>query len=98
MKINKKKLEFPKEIKDKCDRYLSRKNLDITYIDGYMIEFKNSNFSTLSPHKILMKSGEKEVIILYYGEYLYDDELYFINDTNNACTFPRLRELVTNYF
>lgn len=98
MKINKKKLVFPKEIKDKCDRYLSRKNLEITYLNGYMIEFENTNFSTISPHKILMKSKEKEVVILYYGEYLYDDELYFINDTNNACTFPRLRELVSNYF
>ncbi len=53
MKINKKKLEFPKEIKDKYDRYLSRKKLDITYIDGYMIEFKNSNFSTLSDNTII---------------------------------------------
>ena len=98
MEIKKKKLEFPKEIKDKCDRYLSRKNLEITYINGYMMEFTKTNFSTISPHKILLKTKEKEVVILYYGAYLYDDELYFINDTNNACTFPRLRELVSNYF
>ena len=98
MKINTKKLMFPMEIKEKCDRYLSRKNLEITYYNGYMVEFKNTNFSTISPHKILLKSKEREIVILYYGEHYYDEELYFINDTNNACTFPRLRELVTNYF
>ena len=98
MKINKKKLEFPKELKAKCDRYLSRKTLEITYLNGYLIKFAGTNISSISPHKIILKSAEKEVVILYYGEYLYDDELYFINDTNNACTFPRLRELVSNYF
>ena len=41
---------------------------------------------------------DKEVVILYYGEYLYDEELFFINDTNNRCTFQKLRELVVNYF
>ncbi|MBR1884353.1 MAG: hypothetical protein IJ809_05435 [Clostridia bacterium] len=98
MKIKTKKLEFPKEIKDKCDRYLSRKNLEITYLNGYMMEFKNTNFSTISPHKILMKSKDKEVIILYYGEHLYDEELFFINNTKNGCSFQKLRELVVNYF
>lgn len=98
MKITKKKLEFPKEIQNKCNRYLSRKNLDITYINGYMIKFSNTNISTISPHKILIKSDEKEVVILYYGEYLYDEELYFINNTKNGCSFQKLRELVVNYF
>lgn len=98
MKINKKKLEFPKKIKDKCDRYLSRKNLEITYFDGYMMEFKGTNISTISPHKILLKSKEKEVVILYYGEHLYDEELFFINNTKNGCSFQKLRELVVEYF
>ena len=98
MKIKTKKLVFPKEIKDKCNRYLSRKNLEITYINGYMMEFQNSNLSTISPHKILIKSDEKEVMILYYGEHLYNDELFFINNTKNGCSFQRLRELVVNYF
>lgn len=98
MKINKKKLEFPKETKDKCNRYLSRKTLEITYFDGYMVEFKGTNISTISPHKILLKSKEKEVVILYYGEHLYDEELFFINNTKNGCSFQKLRELVVEYF
>ena len=98
MKINKKKLEFPKELKDKCNRYLSRKTLEITYFDGYMVEFKGTNISTISPHKILLKSKEKEVVILYYGEHLYDEELFFINNTKNGCSFQKLRELVVEYF
>jgi len=39
MRITKKKLEFPKELKDKCNKYLSRKTLEITYFDGYMVKF-----------------------------------------------------------
>ncbi len=98
MKINKKKLEFPKELKAKCDRYLSRKTLEITYLNGYLIKFAGTNISSISPHKIILKSAEKEVVILYYGEYLYDEELYFINNTKNGCSFQKLRELVVNYF
>ena len=98
MKITKKKLEIPKELKDKCNRYLSRKALEITYFDGYMVKFAGTNVSTISPHKILLKSKEKEVVILYYGEHLYDEELFFINNTKNGCSFQKLRELVVNYF
>lgn len=98
MRITKKKLEFPKELKDKCNRYLSRKTLEITYFDGYMVKFTGTNISTISPHKILLKSKEKEVVILYYGEHLYDEELFFINNTKNGCSFQKLRELVVNYF
>ncbi len=98
MRITKKKLEFPKELKDKCNRYLSRKTLEIAYFDGYMVKFAGTNVSTISPHKILLKSKEKEVVILYYGEHLYDEELFFINNTKNGCSFQKLRELVVNYF
>lgn len=98
MKIKTKKLEFPKEIQDKCERYLKRKTLEITYLNGYMVEFKGTNLSTISPHKILIKSSDKEVVILYYGEYYYDEELFFINNTKNGCTFSKLRELILNYF
>lgn len=98
MRIYKKKLEFPKEIQEKCERYLSRRTLEITYLNGYIVKFSGTNMSAISPHKILIKSSDKEVVILYYGEYLYDEELFFINDTNNRCTFQKLRELVVNYF
>jgi len=98
MKVVKKKLEFPEELKDRCNTYLSRKNLEITYINGYLIEFKNTNISSLSPHKILIKSDAREVVILYYGEYYYDDKTFFINDTSTACSFHKLRELVASYF
>ncbi len=98
MKIKTKKLEFPKEIQDKCEKYLKRKTLEITYLNGYMVEFKGTNLSTISPHKILIKSSDKEVVILYYGEYYYDEELFFINNTKNGCTFSKLRELISNYF
>lgn len=98
MRIYKKKLEFPKEIQEKCERYLSRRTLEITYLNGYIVKFSGTNMSAISPHKILIKSSDKEVVILYYGEYLYDEELFFINDTNNRCTFQKLRELVANYF
>ena len=98
MKIKTKKLEFPKEIQDKCEKYLKRKTLEITYLNGYMVEFKGTNLSTISPHKILIKSSDKEVVILYYGEYYYDEELFFINNTKNGCTFSKLRELILNYF
>ena len=84
MRITKKKLEFPKELKDKCNRYLSRKTLEITYFDGYMVKFAGTNISTISPHKILLKSKEKEVVILYYGEHLYDEELFEALRNNDA--------------
>lgn len=43
MKIQTKALEFPQEIKDKFERYLSRKRLEITYYNGHIVTFKNTN-------------------------------------------------------
>lgn len=98
MKIKTKKLEFPKEIQDKCERYLKRKTLEITYLNGYMVEFKGTNLSTISPHKILIKSSNKEVVILYYGEYYYDEELFFINNTKKRMHIFKIKRINIKLF
>ena len=98
MEVIKKELEFPKEIKDQFEKYLSRKTIEITYVNGLMVEFDKSNFCSISPYKIVMKSDDITLVILYYGEYHQTEGLYFVNDANNPCTFPKLREIVTKLF
>ena len=98
MEFKKKKLKFPAKIKSDIERYLTRKNLEITYFEGYMMELDKANISNISPHKILFKKEDKELVILYYGDHHYDDKLFYINESKNPCTFGKLRELISKYF
>ena len=98
MEVIKKELAFPQEIKDQFEKYLSRKNIEITYVNGLMIEFSKSNFCSISPYKIVMQSDNIGLVILYYGEYHQSEGLYFVNDADHPCTFPKLRELVAKMF
>ena len=95
MRINSKQMDIPASFKEKLETTLGVKNTEYTYIPGNLIEFPGTNINCLNPNKVLVKKGEKEIIVLFYGQYYYDDDAIFIYDIRHKCSWNKLKELMS---
>ena len=98
MKIKLQKIELEQEVKDKFDALFKRKNMEITYYNGYITKFDKCNVESISPHKILISNNEKNLLIMHYADYLETDGLYFIDGEKESFNITNLKEYVKNYF
>lgn len=73
MGIQIEKLKIDSEFKEKINKTFSRKNLEITYFNGYIVKFNKCNMESISPHKILFSSPTKNLIVLHYADYMEND-------------------------
>lgn len=64
-------------IKNKILRIKDITKLNIEYISGKNIIFKNTNLGLLEPHKIIISNNTKGIVILCYNDdtTLYKDDL-----------------------
>ena len=86
-------MEIPKNFKDKLELTLGVKNTEYTYIPGELIHFEKLNIDCVNPNKIIVKKSGKEVMILHYGQYYYDEDAFFVYDIHNQSTWNRLKEI-----
>ena len=77
MKTTIENLIFPCEIKKKLKIKESFGNLDIQYIDGYLIKFDKTNLSVTEPHKIIASNKKNTLIALLYDN---EDKIYLPSD------------------
>jgi len=98
MGIQIEKLKIDSEFKEKINKTFSRKNLEITYFNGYIVKFNKCNIESISPHKILFSSPTKNLIVLHYADYMENDGLYFVDGESEPLTITKLRDYVRNYF
>ena len=83
-------LEFPLYIENKILRIKNITKLNIKYIAGKNIVFKNSNLGLHEPHKIFISNGKEGIILLNYDN---DPNVYNENLTR-AITMNELTYLV----
>lgn len=73
-------LEFPLCVKNKILRIQNITKLNIEYISGKNIIFKNTNLGLLEPHKVIISDNYNGIVLLCYNEdaTLYKDDLSVI--------------------
>ena len=98
MKIEYKKLEISDEIKQKMESLTSKKDIKITYFNGFITKFAKSNVESISPHKILLSNALKNLLIMHYADYIKNDDLYFIDGETEPLTITKLRDYIKAYF
>ena len=89
-----KNLGFPAALKSKVEKYLPTKTLEITYINGQIISFKNTNIDVVNPFKILVKKGEKELMLLCYGDYCEDENAVFLYSIRNRIAWESIKKIL----
>ena len=93
MKINLKKIVFPEDMKDKINSYIKRKDVDVTYIEGCLAEFEYCNLNAIEPHRIIIKTKQNELVVLYYGNYSENKNQFYLYDLSTPISWTSLREL-----
>ncbi len=94
MEICSKKMKISDDFKFKMEATLGIKNTEYTYIPGQLIEFKGTNMNCINPNKIIIKKSGKEIVVLFYGQYYYEDDAIFIYDIRHKCTWNKLKEIM----
>ena len=79
MKTTIENLIFPSELKDKLKRKVGMSNLDISFIEGHIINVDKTNLSITEPHKIIVNNKVNTLIA-----YVYDDNNKIYLPNHNA--------------
>ena len=88
------KIKFPEPMKAKINAYIKRKNLDITFIDGGIIRFENSNTDVIEPHKIIMETDDIQLLFLYYGNFSENKNKFYLYNLENPISWTSMQQLV----
>lgn len=77
MNVSIETLEFPLCIKNKILKIKDITKLNIEYISGKNIIFKNTNLGLFEPHKVIISNNYNGIVLLCYNEdtTLYRDDL-----------------------
>ena len=98
MNIRYEKLKISDEIKEKINLLTRTANIEVTYYNGYITKFEKSNVESISPHKILLSNPLKNLLIMYYADYIENDDLYFIDGEKEPLTTSKLKDYIKDYF
>ncbi len=98
MNIRYEKLKISDEIKEKIISLTRTANIEVTYYNGYITKFEKSNVESISPHKILLSNPLKNLLIMYYVDYIENDDLYFIDGEKEPLTMSKLKDYIKDYF
>ena len=84
------------EVKQKIEATTGKKPLEIAYYNGNLINIKGTNMDYINPAKVVIKLDNFDLVLLYYNEYYYEDDAFFIYNLKHKCTYNKLREIIKN--
>ena len=76
MKTTIESLIFPSELKNKLNMKVGKSNLDISFINGHIINIDKTNLSITEPHKIIVTNKINTLIAYVYDN---NDKIYLPN-------------------
>ena len=91
-----KKIEISDETKLKIEQTVGKKPLEIAYYNGNLINVKGTNMDYINPAKVVIKLEKLDLILLYYNEYYYEEDAFFIYNLKHKCTYNKLRDIIRN--
>ena len=81
-------------MKDKIDTFIKRKGVEITYENGSLVKFNNTNIDVIEPHKIIIETSDIQLLLLYYGNYAENKNKFYLYDLSCPISWTGLQELV----
>lgn len=90
MKALYEKLEFPICVKKRILMIKGISNLDVKFIAGKNIKFKNTNLALHEPHKVIISNNCDLLVLLYYE----DENAFYLNDLLHPIPLLKLKNIV----
>ena len=82
--------------KEELNKMAKHCGINVTYYDGYILEFDKANIDGITPHRLIFSKNGKELIVLHYDEYHEDDDLFFVD--GEKYTLYEIKKYIRNYF
>ena len=92
------KINFDKDTKEELNRFAKTYRMKVTYYNGYISKFDKLNVHTISPHKIIFSKYGYDILVLHYGEYYENKNLYIIPNEKELFTIGSMKKYVREYF
>ena len=87
---------FEKETEEKLYKIAKHNGIKFSYYYGYIVEFDNANVDGITPHTLIFSKKEKELIVLYYGIYHENDNVFIVY--GEKYTLCEIKKYIRNYF
>jgi len=95
-KIQAQIMRFNQEIEEELFRMSKHSGISFSYYYGYIIEFDKANVDAITPHRLMFSKNEKELIVLHYGLYHENDNLFIVD--GEMYTLYEIKKYIRNYF
>jgi len=89
-------MRFNQEIEEELFRMSKHSGISFSYYYGYIIEFDKANVDAITPHRLMFSKNEKELIVLHYGLYHENDNLFIVD--GEMYTLYEIKKYIRNYF
>lgn len=87
---------FEKETEEKLYKIAKHNGIKFLYYYGYIVEFDKANVDGITPHTLIFSKKEKELIVLHYGIYHEDDDLFIVE--GKMFSLLTIKKYIRNYF
>lgn len=89
-------MTFNNVTKEELNKMAKHCGINITYYDGYILDFDKVNVHAITPHKLVFSKNVDYLTVLHYDEYYEDDDLFFVDGKKN--TLLIIKKYIRNYF
>ena len=89
MQVSMKIMTFNNYTKEELSKMAKHCGINITYYDGYILEFDKVNVHAITPHMLVFSKNGDNLIVLYYDEYYEDDDLFFVDGKKEYVTYNK---------
>lgn len=87
---------FEKETEEKLYKIAKHNGIKFSYYYGYIVEFDKANVDGITPHTLIFSKKEKELIVLHYGIYHENDDLFIVEE--KMFSLLTIKKYIRNYF
>jgi len=89
-------MSFEKETEEELSKMAKHSGIKYWFYYGYIIEFDKANVDGITPHRLMFSKNEKELIVLHYGLYHENDNLFIVD--GEMYTLYEIKKYIRNYF
>ena len=82
--------------KEELNKMAKHCGINVTYYDGYILEFDKANIDGITPHRLIFSKNGKELIVLHYDLYHENDNLFIVD--GEKYTLYEIKKYIRNYF
>ena len=86
-------MTFNNYTKEELNKMAKHSGINVTYYDGYILEFDKVNVHAITPHMLVFSKNGDYLTVLYYDEY---DDLFLVD--GEKYTLNTIKKYIRNYF